>query len=220
MTSIGSDIVDLLKQREGELHRELNRVRTALKALGAPVSEDSGSASGPPGNQNAQRSTPSTSKKGKAGRPPGSTNKQNTGKAGNGSTGGAPTVLERIENVLRSATRPLTPKELLRRTGAPASTISTMLQRGREAGRLLNPAFGVWTVPGVGAGQQSAGQANQKGNKKQAKKKAATKKAASPSAGKKKTGKKRGRPPGKKNATSPASATAANATPAPSNTTT
>ena len=150
MANSGSEIVDLLKQRQGELQAELERISTALKALGAP--------------HRASAPQPVAPKK-KGGRPAASV--------------GGKTVLDLIEAAITSAGRPLRVKELEKLTGAAYSTLAATLRRGREQKRLRNPSFGVWTVPGIEAKPTAAKKAKKTPAKKTAKKarpKAANKK--------------------------------------------
>lgn len=186
--SIGTDIVDLLKQRESELQRELGRIRTALKALG------SSSPSPAPAAPRQARAAQKVRKKGKAGRP--------------ASRVGGKTVLERIEDVLLNAKRPLRVQELAKLVGGPYSTLSTMLRRGKDEKRLANVGFGTWTHPSLAAaGGGAAAKAPKKTKKtKKAGRKPGPKKGSA--LGKNK--KKRGRP-----AKAKVAASAPPSTPAP-----
>ena len=141
MANSGSEIVDLLKKRQSELQAELERVGTALKALGAP--------------HRASAPQPVAPKK-KAGRPAASV--------------GGKTVLDLIEAAITSAGRPLRVKELEKLTGAAYSTLAATLRRGREQKRLRNPSFGLWTVPGIEAKPTVAKKAKVKAKKTPAKK--------------------------------------------------
>ena len=141
MANSGSEIVDLLKKRQGELQAELERVDTALKALGAP--------------QRASAPQPAAPKK-KAGRPAASV--------------GGKTVLDLIEAAITSAGRALRVKELEKLTGAAYSTLAATLRRGREQKRLRNPSFGLWTIPGIEAKPAIAKKAKVKAKKTPAEK--------------------------------------------------
>ena len=142
MANSGSEIVDLLKKRQGELQAELERVGIALKALGAPPRASA---------------APVASKK-KAGRPAASV--------------GGKTVLDLIEAAITSAGRPLRVKELEKLTGAAYSTLAATLRRGREQKRLRNPSFGLWTVPGIEAKPATAKKAKVSAKTTQPKKRA------------------------------------------------
>ncbi len=153
MTSGGNDIVDLLRQRERELTHELMRIRTALVALG-----------GSPGT----RASKSGAKSGAT-----SVKTPASSRARRAALGGG-TVLERIEDALRQAMRPVKVQDLARLIGGSYSTLSTTLRRGKDDGRLINVGFGSWSVPGLETGDAP------KAKRVAAKKAAAKKKAKKP----------------------------------------
>ncbi|MDP2339991.1 MAG: hypothetical protein Q8O67_03450 [Deltaproteobacteria bacterium] len=200
MTKNGSDIVDLLKQRQTELREELDRVSVALKALGAPQQRG-------PAASSAGASSTAPAKR-KAGRPAASV--------------GGKTVLDRIEAAIASAGRPLRVKEIAKLVGAPYSTLAATLRRGRSAKRLTNPSFGTWSLPRLAGATTTttttaapSGTVRKKRGKykpRKKKAKAVAKKAAAP--GKKKA-KKRGGKKAKKQAAAVVAPVAAVAAPTP-----
>jgi hypothetical protein len=160
----GSDIVALLKQRQRELQDEIDRVSVALKALGAQAgSARSTGSTGSTGSSSSATADAAKPAKKKPGRPAKSI--------------GGKTVLERIEASIASAARPLRVKEIAKLTGAPYSTLAATLRRGRDAKRLVNPSFGLWSLPRLGGGPapSAATPAKKKPGRKPGKK--ATKKA-------------------------------------------
>ncbi|MDP2341537.1 MAG: hypothetical protein Q8O67_11285 [Deltaproteobacteria bacterium] len=207
MTKTGSDIVDLLKQRQTELREELDRVSVALKALGAPQQRASTAAA-----PTAASASSTAAPKRKAGRPAASV--------------GGKTVLDRIEAAIASAGRPLRVKEISKLVGAPYSTLAATLRRGRNAKRLTNPSFGAWSLPRLAgaatttttttaAAAPSGKVGKKRGKYKPRKKKAkAVAKKAAAAPGKKKAKKRGGKKAKKKAAAAVAPAAAPVAAPA------